>query len=79
MNYNIPREELKECLSTYLFELSKLEKQIDNNSETKYDFSDVENVENVEKVEKVLEEYYQTNIESFKFLKTQLNLLIHKL
>ena len=45
MNYNIPKEELKECLSTYLFKLSKFEKGIDNNSELLKEFKDVANIE----------------------------------
>jgi|TARA_R110000744_G_scaffold259649_1_gene374728 hypothetical protein len=88
MNYNIPKEELKECLSTYLFKLSKFEKGIDNNSELLKEFKDVANIEQANifidinnliynnsikfinsEIIKVLEGYYQTNVESFKFYK----------
>ena len=94
MNYNNPPEELKECLSTYLFELSKLEKEIDSNSETLKEFKDVSNIAQMNividctnliynnsikfinsEIIKVLQRYYSTNVESFKFYKNK-NILI---
>ena len=94
MNYNNPPEELKECLSTYLFELSKLEKEIDSNSENLKEFKDVSNFAQMNiyidctnliynnsikfinsEIIKVLQGYYSTNVESFKFYKNK-NILI---
>jgi hypothetical protein len=89
MNYNNAHVlELKDILSTYLFELSKVKTAIQNNEDCLKEFKDVVNfqqmkdgigctnliyrnsVEFIEaEIKKVLQRYFSTNVESYKFYK----------